>query len=391
MTRAAIGVAAFRSRARSGAPLLCLMAGVFLFTGCGKKEAIDPEAAAPPPTKVQEVRDVNILQVDKPERFPVTNVSSIEEAPALNVTGSVTPDVSLQIPVISLASGRVIHVNAKLGDTVTKGQVLLRVQSNDISTAYNNYESAVADEKLAKAQVDRARILLEKGAIAQKDLEVAIDTDEKAKVQERTTGEALRILGASPDHPSTIVDIRAPISGVIVEQNVVGAGGVKTLDNSPNLFTIADMSLLWVICDVYENNLADVKLGDRADIRLNAFPDNVYKGTVTNIGPILDPNIRTAKVRLELVNPGNVRIGMFATATFYGKKKERQFIVPEGAVLHLRDRDWVFVPAGGNRFRKVGVVSGRTHPGDMVEIVSGLKAGDKVVTNALQLSTEAGQ
>lgn len=390
MKRAAVSDRAFRPGAH-GCLKLCLMAGALVLAGCGEKAAVDPQAAAPPPAQVQEVRDVNILQVEKPQEFPVTDAGFIDEAPALNVTGSVSPDVSLQVPVISLASGRVVQLNAQLGDTVTKGQLLLRVQSNDISTAYNNYQNAVADEKLAQTQVERARILLEKGAIAQKDLEVAVDADEKAKVQERTTGEALRVLGVSLDHPSTVVDIHAPISGVIVEQNVVRAGGVKTLDSSPNLFTIADMSLVWVICDVYENNLGDVKVGDPADLRLNAFPDKVYRAKVTNIGPILDPSIRTAKVRLELANPGNMRFGMFATATFYGRRKERRVIVPEGAVLHLRDRDWVFVPAGGNRFRKVQVVSGRTHPGEMVEIVSGLNAGQKIVTNALQLSTEAGQ
>jgi cobalt-zinc-cadmium efflux system membrane fusion protein len=367
------------------------MAGLLLLAGCNRKDEVDPQAAAPPPTKVQEVRDINVVEVDRPERFPLAETHQIEEAPALNVTGTINPDVSKQIPVISLASGRVLQVDAKIGDTVTKGQLLLRVQSNDISTAYNNYESAVADEKLARTQLERAKILLEKGAIAQKDYEVAVDTEEKAKVMLRTTGEALRVLGASPDKPSSVIEIRAPVTGVIVEQNVVGAGGVKTLDNSPNLFTIADLSHVWVICDVYENNLGDVKLGDRADVRLNAFPDKVYKGTVSNIGPILDPNIRTAKVRLDLVNPGNMRIGMFATATFYGKRKEKHLIVPATAILHLRDRTWVFVPAGGGRFRKVEVVSGATRPGNMVEILSGLEGGQKVVINALQLSTEAGQ
>jgi cobalt-zinc-cadmium efflux system membrane fusion protein len=360
-------------------------------TGCGPKVAADPAAEAPPKTDVQEVRDINVVQVDRPERFPMVESGQLEEAPALNVTGVVNPDVSRQVPVISLASGRVVQVNAKLGDTVTKGQLMLRVQSNDISTAYNNYESAVADEKLARVQLERAKILLDKGAIAQKDLEVAVDAEEKAQVQVRTTGEALRVLGVGLDHPSTVVDIYAPISGVIVEQNVVSAGGVKTLDNSPNLFTIADLSHVWVICDVYENNLADVKLGDAADVRLNAYPDRLYKAVVTNIGPIMDPNIRTAKVRLDVANPGNMRLGMFATATFYGKKKEKRVTVPEEAVLHLRDRDWVFVPAGGNRFRRVEVVSGAAKPGKMVEILSGLEPHQKVVVNALQLSTEAGQ
>jgi membrane fusion protein, heavy metal efflux system len=172
---------------------------------------------------------------------------------------------------------------------------------------------------------------------------------------------------------------------------VVAGGGVKTPDNSPNLFTIADLSTVWIVCDVYENNLADVQLGDTADVRLNAYPDKVYRARVVNIGPIMDPNIRTAKVRLEMPNPGNMRVGMFVTATFYGKAKQTVATVPTTAILHLRDRDWVFLPLGGGKFRKTEVVAGRMLAGNMQEVISGLKPGQQVASNALQLSSEAGQ
>ena len=117
------------------------------------------------------------------------------------------------------------------------------------------------------------------------------------------------MLGADPDHPSALIDIAAPVSGVITEQNVTAAAGVKTLDNSPNLFTISDLSNVWILCDVYENDLPNVRLGEYADIHLNAYPNLVLKGRISNISPILDPNIRTAKVRLEVPNPGMLRHG----------------------------------------------------------------------------------
>jgi cobalt-zinc-cadmium efflux system membrane fusion protein len=359
--------------------------------GCASKEKVDESAAAPPAAKVEEVHDVNVLEVERPERFPIVTVGELSVAPSLEVTGSVAPDVSKSVPAISLAAGRAIEVNVKLGDQVKKGQLLLRVQSNDISNAFSNYQSAVADEKLARSQVERGKTLMDKGAIAQKDLEVLIDAEEKAAVAVRTTTESLRLLGVSTDHPSPIVDVFAPISGVVIEQNVVAGGGVKTPDNSPNLFTIADLSTVWIVCDVYENNLADVQLGDIADVRVNAYPDKVYHARVVNIGPIMDPNIRTAKVRLELPNPGNLRVGMFVTATFYGKAKQTVTTVPSTAILHLRDRDWVFLPLGNGKFRKVAVVAGRMHEGNIQEVISGLKSGQEVASNALQLSTEAGQ
>ncbi len=364
---------------------------VVLLAGCGPKEKVDEAAAAPPPIKLEEVHDINILQVERPERFPVVNAGQMSIAPSIDVTGSVAPDVSKSVPAISLAAGRAIEVLVKLGDQVKKGQLLLRVQSNDISNAFNNYQSAVADEKLARAQVERGKILLDKGAIAQKDLEVLVDAEEKAVVAVRVTTETLRLLGVSADHPSPIVDVFAPISGVIIEQNVVAGGGVKTPDNSPNLFTIADLSTVWIICDVFENNLADVQLGDIADVHVNAYPNKVYHAKVVNIGPIMDPNIRTAKVRLELPNPGDLRIGMFVTATFYQKAKQTVTTVPSTAVLHLRDRDWVFVPVGNGKFRKTEVVTGPIRAGNVQEVLSGLASGQPVVTNALQLSTEAGQ
>jgi len=115
--------------------------------------------------------------------------------------------------------------------------LLLKVQSQDIAQAFSDYRQAVADEALAKTQLERAKILLDKGAIAQKDEEVAEDADTKARITVETATEHLKVLGADPDHPSSVVEIHAPVSGVITDQQVTASAGVKTLDNSPNLFT----------------------------------------------------------------------------------------------------------------------------------------------------------
>ena len=233
---------------------------------------------APPVSQVEDEPDANTVKVDHPEQFPLAAATAREAAPQVNVTGVVNPDVSRTVPVISLASGRVVEIHAKLGDTVTKGQLLMRVASSDISSAFSDYRHAKADETLAAAQLSRAQLLYDKGAIPQKDVEVAQDAEEKAKVDVETALERLKVLGADIDHPAALVDIYAPVSGVIVEQNVTNAAGVKTLDNSPNLFTIADLSTVWVICDVYENDLPNVHLGEFADIRLNAYPGPRLEG-----------------------------------------------------------------------------------------------------------------
>jgi cobalt-zinc-cadmium efflux system membrane fusion protein len=134
---------------------------------------------------------------------------------------------------------------------------------------------------------------------------------------------------------------------------------------------------------VYENALPNVRLGETADIKLNAYPDKVLKGTISNIGAVLDPTTRTSKVRIEVANPGFIRPGMFATAIFYGQKQEVHTTIPSTAILHLRDRDWVFVPAGDNKFRRVEIVTGNTLPANMQEVASGITPGTKVILNAL--------
>lgn len=366
---------------------LCFVA-VTLVSGCGQKVQADPKAEAPPQTQVEKVGDPNVVKVDHPEQFQIETVAVYDAAPELNVTGVVAPDVSRNVPVISLASGRVVDVRAKLGDTVTKGQLLMRVQSADISGAFSDYRQAMADESLARAQLSRNKTLLDAGAMAQKDYEVSVNAAEKARVTVETAEEHLRVLGADKDHPTAIIDVVAPISGVITDQQVTAASGVQGLA-STNPFTISDLSSVWIVCDVFENDLKNVRIGESVDVRLNAYPDRMLRARISNIGPILDPSIRTAKVRLEVENPGIMRIGMFATATFHGAEKQRVASVPSSAILHLHDRDWVYKPEGGATFRRVEVVSGKMLPSDSQVVLSGVAPGDKVVRNALVLQNTA--
>lgn len=369
--------------------LLYLVLGA-LFTGCGSTRS-DPTAGAPPPLRVETAGDPNVFRTDHPDQFPLTAAVAHAATSELKVTGTVNPDISRTVPVISLASGRVVEIHARLGDAVAKGQLLLRVQSADIAGAFSDYQKAVADEQLSRAQLERAQLLYDRGAISLNDFQIAQDTEVKARVDVTTTAEKLRVLGSSDvDQPSGIVEIRAPISGVITDQQVTNAAGVQGL-SSPNPFTISDLTYIWILCDVYENDLASVHFGEKADIRLNAYPNQVFTGVISNVGPVLDPNMRTAKVRVEVRNPGLMRPGMFVTATFHGQRREVHAAVPAGAILHLHDRDWVYVPVNRNQFRRLGVVGGEMLPGGMQEIVSGLAPGGQVIANALEFQNTAEQ
>jgi membrane fusion protein, heavy metal efflux system len=366
--------------------------GACLLAGCNGKPS-DPKSEAPPAAVVQTDTDVNLVHVAHPEQFTLVAATSYAATSTIQVTGTVNPDISRTVPVISIASGRVIDVHARIGDYVKKGQLLMDVQSTDVSGAFGQYLKAVNDERLAQVQLDRAKILNEKGAIPNSQVEIAQNAEDDAKAALSASEEQLRVLGVDKNHPAATVKVYAPTSGYIIAQNVTAAGAAGvTFAGSANAFTIADLSHVWIICDVYENNLPLVHLGQKADIRLTAYPDRVLTGVVSDIGAVLDPQIRTAKVRIQVDNPNTLmRVGMFATATIHGKTLQSRPQVPATAVLHLHDRDWVYVPSEEGRFRRVPVRGGDTLPGNMQEILSGIEVGQQVVSNALALQNTADQ
>ncbi|HWW88672.1 MAG TPA: efflux RND transporter periplasmic adaptor subunit [Vicinamibacterales bacterium] len=389
--------------------------------GCTAQGQTSSTDGAPPPAQVVQESDGSVVSVQRPDQFPLATATTHRAPLELTVTGSVNPDIARAVPAISLASGRVVEIHARLGDQVEKGQLLLRVQSSDVASAWSDYQHALADEVLARAQFERAKDLFGIGAIAKKDLEVAQDTEDKAVVDVRTTRERLRVMGVDSDKPpNSIVDIIAPVSGVITDQQVTNAAGVQSLGTNP--FTISDLSWVWVVCDVYENDLANLHIGDSAEIHLAAYPDRTLTGRISNILPTLDPNIRTAKVRIEVRNPGLLRLGMFVTATFRGQQMQDRAAVPATAIVHLHDRDFVYVPVGPQtttaqgappavpaatpavaqtdarttppsaaQFRRVEVVAGNMLPSNLQEILSGLQPGARVVTDGLAFANTVGQ
>jgi cobalt-zinc-cadmium efflux system membrane fusion protein len=358
--------------------MAALMAGL----GCSKE--------TPAATKAPVTVDPDVFSMEHPELFKTAKAETRALSTELTANGTVTPDVTRTIHVTSLGGGRVVDLKVKLGDSVRKGQTLLVISSPDLAAAMSDYQKAVADEVLSHKALDRSQMLYEHGAVAAKELETAQDLEDKAKVDVSTTEQHVRVLGADPAHPSPLIDLRAPVAGTIVEQNVAGFEGVKSLDNTPNLFTIADLSQVWVVCDVFENDLGGVHLGDAAEIRLNAFGDRVFHGRVADISRVLDPNTRSAKVRIVLANAdGALRSGMFAVAKFRSRKTTDRVVVPATAIMRLHDKDWVFRKEGDKDFRRVVVRADGLAPDGMQEIREGVKPGDEVVENALEFSSEA--
>jgi membrane fusion protein, heavy metal efflux system len=381
------------NRRRAALPALVAAAiACMALTGCKAKEEGD---GAPPPANVVQVADMNLITIDKNDvpKFPVVTAGEIQMPSELNVTGTVFPDVAREVPVISLANGRVVDIKTRLDDNVKKGQLLFRVQSQDVTNAFDAYLKAVNDEQLANKAYLRAEDLFKHGAISQAMVEQAEDAENDAKTDLAAADEQLKLLGVDKSHPTNVVDVFAPITGVIIGQNVTNAAAAGvSLSGSATAFTIADLSSVWILCDVYENDIPKLALGQEASIKVGAYPDHKpLTGHISDIGPVLDPSLRTAKVRIEVPNPRILRLGMFVTATFTSKKKERHAVVPADAVLHLHDRDWVYVPAGDNHFKRMEVRGGQMVADNRQVILSGIEPGQQVVTNALLLETAGNQ
>src|SRR5258707_14929965 len=233
------------------ATMAVLFAANFFLAACSGGKA-DPKTEAPPTPTVEHEQDLNVVQVDHPEQFPPATAIEHISPSQLTVTGTVKPDISRSVPVISIATGRVVEVHARLGDTVQKGQLLLRLQSADMSSAFSDYRKAVADAKLARIQFERAKLLYDKGAISLNDFQTAEDVENKAQVDVENTTERIHVLGGNVDHPAAIVDVRAPVSGVITDQQVTNASGVAGL-GSPNPLSTFYLNYVLDLCAGFEN------------------------------------------------------------------------------------------------------------------------------------------
>jgi len=356
---------------------------VSLAVGCSN------EKSSPISDKVVETNvDPDVVTMQNPGQFQLTPVEVRQVSDEVHVNCVVSPDVNRSIPVVSLGGGRVVEISAKLGDYVTKGQPLLTINSPDLSGAFSDYQKAQADELLAEKQLARAKLLYEKGAIALADLETTEDAEQKAKVDLDTSVAHVKVLGGDINHPTALLPLRAPISGTIVDQQITSGTGVRSLDNQQALFTIADLSVVWVLCDVYQDMLPRVHVGDIAGITVEGYGHDQFSGKVINISQVLDPTTRTAKVRIEQTNPNSIfKPGMYVTAMFRARDLVERVIVPTTAIIRLHDANWVFVPEGEGKFRRVKVELGPEMEGGYQQVISGLSPNAQIVNNALQFSS----
>lgn len=299
----------------------------------------------------------------------------------ISVTGKVTANADRIAHVSPRIPGKIISVRASLGDRVASGQPLVTLDSVELGEALNRYHQSKTRLQLAKNKLDRVTALSDKKIIARKDLFQAESDYQIAQAEFHNDEERLSLYGVAlsdlknNSHAKPVLTVRSPISGVITEKQAVSG---ELADPSKSLYTIADLSSVWVLVDINEKDLVKVRKGQAAVVTVGAFPDLKLKGYITYIADLVDEATRTVKARVALANPGRrLKPEMFATVELALQTDTPPVLaVPEDAVQGLEGGNVLFVTENGSEFTPRKVELGRTY-GGMTEVITGLKEGDR--------------
>jgi RND family efflux transporter MFP subunit len=306
----------------------------------------------------------------------------------LRLPGVVQPNAYRQVTVTSLVAGRLTEVRGELGQRVKGGQVLASVYSPEFADLQTDYAALHAEEAAHDLQLIRTQRLASIGAASLEEYQMMEAAHARLEAAVEASGSRLRLLGFSEqrldalakDHKVTpSAEVTAPIDGVIVER---GANTGLNIDPATPLFTVVDLATVWVIGDVYERDLASVGVGRRATVTSAAYPGLTLDGRISYVDPSINPETRTAKVRVEVKNPaGQLKLGMFVNLSVEGASPSTTALVPRTAVQTIADRTVVYVtsPATPGEFveRHVEVAEGS---GEQVAVLKGLAAGEMIVT-----------
>ncbi|MCH2219928.1 MAG: efflux RND transporter periplasmic adaptor subunit [Dechloromonas sp.] len=299
----------------------------------------------------------------------------------ITVTASIQANQDKLARVAPRVAGKVIRVMANLGDQVTQGRTLALIDSIEVGEAHSAYAQAASEFALAKATADRAEKLYSDQIIPQKEYLRARADLEKSKAVLRAAAEKRQALGiagpATPQTGGSVFAVVAPFSGTIIEKKAV-LGELAQSDKA--LFSIADLSNVWIDANLYEKDLGKVRVGAQASVTVAAYPNEVFKGKVTYISSMMDKETRTAKARVEVPNPeGRLKLDMFATASIAAAALANMLLLPEEAVVLVQGQPTAFVQEDGG-FEPRAVNLGEKLRGQVI-LKAGVRPGERVVTS----------
>jgi cobalt-zinc-cadmium efflux system membrane fusion protein len=384
---------------------LMMLAGLLALVACNR-EPQEKKAERRAEHKEGEVRIS--VEAQAKFRFATAQAQRVPPVRLIEATATIAPDPARVAHIAPIAKGRLARVSVQVGDSVTRGTPLFEYDNIELGESVGDYLGELADLQKDLAQVEvsrksweRARLLLEKEAIARKEVEVreaeyrgaeAAASNRRARIARSKeklyrfgmTDEQIKALSAEPNPPvhreASYTTVRAPIAGVIITRE--GAPG-EVVGPEKALLSIADLSKVWTLVDIYEKDLASVRRGAPVEIMVEAYPGERFNGTIGYVADILDPQTRTAKVRVEIPNlQRKLKPGMFATVRIRVQATPGSALVvaiPSSAIQHIDGQPVVFSKKDAATFERRNVRLGLTL-GDLVEIVEGLKGGEEVVT-----------
>jgi cobalt-zinc-cadmium efflux system membrane fusion protein len=360
-----------------------LFAVLLAFSNCTHKEEVNkPEENLPK----GEVR----LTTEQTQILGIDTAKLVNDESELALTGKVGFDEDKVTKVYPLASGSVTKVNVSLGDHVERGKELAILRSSEINDMQSQHDVAVSALNVAKKNLDIAKELYKTNVYSEKDLLNAENDYKKASSDVNKVKQQLDIYRANPNKNDAEYRILAPIDGYIVEKNISEGMQVRS-DAGSNVFTVSYINTVWVIADVYENDLAKVKEGDEVEVTTVAYPDKIFKGTVKLISSLLDPTTKTAKIRVVLDNKdGMLKPEMFAIVKVHNKTPDKVISIPSKALVFDNSQFYVMVVKGNNTFERRPVELLR-NTGEQAFIKKGLQKGERIVTDGSLLVSYSGK
>jgi membrane fusion protein, heavy metal efflux system len=360
--------------------VLAVLGGLWGCSRTGTAHPLDGSAGASAPAGTNEF----VLGEDA--RGVTTAAAQSERlADYLEVAGRIQPDPTRVVRVYPPVSGRLVAVVVRPADHVKQGQVLAILASSDVAAARAVYRQAQADAQVKRQALERARLLYENHVNALRDYQQAQADAAMAAAVLESAAERLQLLDVDTAASSDQLSVPAPRAGVVTDLSAAPGEYAKSLDNANPLCTIADLSTVWAVGDLYEKDLASVRLGDSADVSTNAYPDDRRRGRIAAISSSVDTTTRTLKVRVVLANPGlRLKPDMFATIRVV-RAVRLAVVVPQSAVVRDGTSAYLFVRISPGRFERRAVTLGRDTERRLVEVTAGVAAGDTVVVEGAEL------
>jgi membrane fusion protein, heavy metal efflux system len=366
--------------------VLALLAVALALAGCGSGQSGDNSAAQQ--TAGNSAGTEVIASDAKGIATQSVRATSIPEY--LDLPAHIEPDPTRVVHVFAPAGGRIVEMKVRPWDHVEKGQTLASLESSDLARAVADYHKALVDNQVKQKALSRAQDLLEHKAIAEKDLEQAQDDAQQAQAEVEAAREQVQVFGMDPDHSSTQLVVKAPRGGSVLDVGAAPGEFSQALSAPAPLATVADISTVWALGDIYEQDLAAAKLGETAEVTLNAYPGQKWSGRVSVVSGAVDPNTRTLRLRVVLPNGDEkIKPQMFGSIRIM-KSTSKGILVPATAVVREGNDAYMFVARGDGHFERRTVTIGRTVESSL-EVTGGIKDSETIVTDGSLLLRSAGK